>query len=215
MELWLGTESDKIRFPILPTSLGVDRSVDISTEGLVKRSEIPIFNGQKLKTIKIDSFFPNQEYSFCDYKGFMKPYDFAYKLQKWMQDNTVLRVIVTDTPTNMQCTISDFSTREQDGTRDLYFELTLIEYRNVDVPQVTNSNSNNSNSNNQRPTTSKPSTTQKKHKVKKGDNLWDIAKKYYGKGSLFTKIQQANISKYPSLDKTPSFIKDGWELIIP
>src|SRR5699024_6358077 len=41
------------------------------------------------------------------------------------------------------------------------------------------------------------SNQQKTHKVIKGDCLWDIAQKYYGKGSLYTKIKEANKSKYP------------------
>ena len=51
-------------------------------------------------------------------------------------------------------------------------------------------------------------------KVKKGDCLWDIAQKYYGKGSLYPKIKEANKSKYPSLSKS-NIIQINWELIIP
>lgn len=45
--------------------------------------------------------------------------------------------------------------------------------------------------------------------VKKGDNLWSIARKYYGKGSLYTRIAQANKLKNPNL------IYPGQKLIIP
>ena len=219
MEIYLGTDNDKIRFPVVPPSIGVNRSNNIDTESVIKLGEVPIFNGTSLKTIEFTSFFPNQEYSFCDYTGFMKPYEFSEKIQKWMYEGKPLRVIVTDSPTNMQCLIQQFDTVEQDGTRDLYFTLNLLEYRPIEVPNLNNSNTN-SNSNNTQ-NTSRPnkvntnsSNQQKTHKVVKGDTLYDIAKKYYGNGNLYPKIKEANKTKYPSLAKN-NIIQVKWELIIP
>ncbi|MBP3930532.1 MAG: LysM peptidoglycan-binding domain-containing protein, partial [Peptostreptococcaceae bacterium] len=159
----------------------------------------------------------------CDYTGFMKPYEFSHKIQKWMYEGKPLRIIVTDTPTNMQCLIQQFDTVEQDGTRDLYFTLNLLEYRPIEVPNLSNSNSNNNSNNNSnssqntgRPnkTDANSSSQQKKHKVVKGDSLWAIAQKYYGKGSLYPKIKEANKTKYPSLAKS-NVIYTNMELMIP
>ena len=219
MEIYLGTDTDKIRFPVVPSAIGVNRSNNIDTESVLKLGEVPIFNGVSLKTIELTSFFPNQEYSFCDYTGFMKPYEFSDKIQKWMYEGKPLRIIVTDSPTNMQCLIQQFDTVEQDGTRDLYFTLNLLEYRPIEVPNLSNSNTS-SNSNNTQ-NTSRPnkvstnsSNQQKTHKVVKGDTLYDIAKKHYGNGNLYTKIKEANKTKYPSLAKN-NIIQVKWELIIP
>ena len=214
MEIYLGTDNDKIRFPVVPSSIGVNRSNNIDTQAVIKLGEVPIFNGTSLKTIELTSFFPNQEYNFCDYTGFMKPYEFSEKIQKWMYEGKPLRVIVTDSPTNMQCLIQQFDTVEQDGTRDLYFTLNLLEYRPIEVSNLNNSSSNSSSDNLTRPSEEITNNTQKTHKVVKGDCLWDIAQKYYGKGSLYPKIKEANKSKYPSLAKN-NIIYVNWELIIP
>ena len=219
MEIYLGTDNDKIRFPVVPPSIGVNRSNNIDTESVIKLGEVPIFNGTSLKTIALTSFFPNQEYSFCDYTEFMKPYEFSEKIQKWMYEGKPLRIIVTDSPTNMQCLIQQFDTVEQDGTRDLYFTLNLLEYRPIEVPNLSNSNTS-SNSNNTQ-NISRPSEAnnnsnnqQKTHKVVKGDTLYDIAKKYYGNGNSYTKIKEANKNKYPSLANS-NIIYTSWELMIP
>lgn len=217
MEIYLGTDNDKIRFPVVPSSIGVNRSNNIDTQAVIKLGEVPIFNGTSLKTIELTSFFPNQEYNFCDYTGFMKPYEFSEKIQKWMYEGKPLRVIVTDSPTNMQCLIQQFDTVEQDGTRDLYFTLNLLEYRPIEVSNLNNSSSSsssNSSDNLTRPSEEITNNTQKTHKVVKGDCLWDIAQKYYGKGSLYPKIKEANKSKYPSLAKN-NIIYVNWELIVP
>ena len=222
MEIYLGTDTDKIRFPVVPSAIGVNRSNNIDTQSVLKLGEVPIFNGTSLKAIELTSFFPNQEYSFCDYTGFMKPYEFSEKIQKWMYEGKPLRIIVTDSPTNMQCLIQQFDTVEQDGTRDLYFTLNLLEYRPVEVPKLKDTNNSNNNTNKKptenktdRPTDKKDnSNSQKSHKVVKGDCLYYIAKKYYGDGKLYTKIKEANKSKYPSLAKS-NIIYSNWELIIP
>ena len=214
MEIYLGTDTDKIRFPVVPSVFGVSRSNYIDTQSVLKLGEVPIFNGTSLKTIELTSFFPNQEYSFCDYTGFMKPYEFSEKIQRWLYQGTPVRIIITDSPTNMQCLIQQFDTAEQDGTRDLYFTLNLIEYRPIEIPVIKNdTNTSNASNNTTRPTEQVNNTTQKVHKVVKGDSLWAIAQKYYGKGSLYPKIKEANKSKYPSLAKN-NIIYPNWELII-
>ena len=187
MEIYLGTDDDKIRFPVVPSSIGVNRSNNIDTQSVLKLGEVPIFNGTSLKTIDLTSFFPNQEYSFCDYTGFMKPYEFSYKIQKWMYEGKPLRIIVTDSPTNMKCLIQQFDTVEQDGTRDLYFTLNLLEYKEIQVPKLNSSNENKE-QNTTRPSDKDTNSNQNKpqqktYKVVKGDSLWAIARKYYGKGS--------------------------------
>ena len=147
-------------------------------------------------------------------------HEFSDKIQKWMYEGKPLRIIVTDSPTNMQCLIQQFDTVEQDGTRDLYFTLNLLEYRPIEVPNLSNNNQSNNSNNSQnisRPSENNDSSNsnqQKTHKVVKGDSLWAIAQKHYGKGSLYPKIKEANKSKYPSLAKN-NIIYPKWELIVP
>jgi len=49
------------------------------------------------------------------------------------------------------------------------------------------------------------------HEVKKGETLWKIAVQYYGDGSLYTKIFEANKDTI----KDPNLIKVGQRLRIP
>ncbi|MDF2804050.1 MAG: Peptidoglycan-binding lysin protein [Anaerocolumna sp.] len=49
------------------------------------------------------------------------------------------------------------------------------------------------------------------HVVVSGDNLWNLAKKYYGDGSKYTKIYNGNKDKL----KSPSLIYPGQKLVIP
>jgi nucleoid-associated protein YgaU len=213
-EIWLGTDDNKIRFPVTPQERGVSRSADISSENVISLGEVTFFNGMKLKTISLSSFFPAQEYSFCGYSGFMKPYEFSEQIQKWMYAGTVVRLIITETPTNLLCLISHFETKEQDFTGDLYFDLTLTEYKKVNVPKIETSQSSSTENTTRTETSESTTSTQKTHKVVKGDSLWDIAQKFYGKGSLYKKIKEANWDTYPEL-KTSNVIYTRMTLVIP
>lgn len=51
----------------------------------------------------------------------------------------------------------------------------------------------------------------KTYKVKRGDTLWAIAKKYYGSGAKYPTIVNAN----KKLIKNPNKIQVGWKLTIP
>ena len=112
--------------------------------------------------------------------------------------------------------ITNYSYGEKDGTGDVYYSMDLLEYRPITIPTITENTSNNT-QNTSRPTENNPnnnSSTQKTHKVVKGDSLWAIAQKHYGKGSLYPKIKEANKSKYKSLAKN-NIIYVNWELVIP
>lgn len=61
------------------------------------------------------------------------------------------------------------------------------------------------------PSTPSASTAQRTHTVKKGDNLWGIAKKYYGDGSKYTKIYDANTKQIAN----PNLIYVGQVFVIP
>lgn len=59
---------------------------------------------------------------------------------------------------------------------------------------------------------SKTTTTPKRtYTVKRGDCLWNIAKKYYGNGALYTKIYNANKNKISN----PNLIYVGQVFVIP
>lgn len=216
MEIYLNTNTETIRLPILPQSFERFLSTNIAEDKVIGLGDIAMFNGNGLSKITLESFFPNRPYHFNTYSPVPEPYEFVSKIGVARQNGTPVRLIITGTNINRLMLITDFSYGEQDCTGDVYYTIDLIEYRPVTIPKIANNtNSNNSNSNSNRPSDNNSSTTtQKIHKVKKGDCLWDIAKKYYGKGSLYPKIREANTSKYPSLKKS-TIIHIGWELIIP
>ncbi|MCC0660661.1 LysM peptidoglycan-binding domain-containing protein [Clostridioides sp. ZZV14-6154] len=211
MEMWLRQADNAFRFPIFPSSFEVKGNSIVNTTNIIKLGEVVVFGGIGLRSTDISSFFPNQNYPFCDYAGFPKPYDCVALLKDWMEKGYILRFIITETNINFECIITDFSYKEKDGTRDVYFTLNLKEYKRIQIPKVNTNNDEKLSSAKNVPLTKGFDTKQKTHKVGKGDSLWSLAKKYYGNGDLWKKIYDAN----KKLIKNPDLIKDGWVLMIP
>ncbi|MBY2477409.1 LysM peptidoglycan-binding domain-containing protein [Clostridioides difficile] len=210
MEIWLRQADNAFRFPILPPSFEINGNATINTSNILGVGDIAVFGGLGLKTIELSSFFPNQEYSFCNYNGFPKPYDCVNLIQGWMKEGFILRFIITETNVNFECIIADFNYKEQDCSRDVYFNLSLKEYRRIKISKV-NAKDDDLSSSIDLPITKGFETKQKTHKVIEGDTLFKIAKKYYGNGDLWQKIYEANKDKI----KSPNIIQNGWILIIP
>ncbi|HBF9159668.1 TPA: LysM peptidoglycan-binding domain-containing protein [Clostridioides difficile] len=211
MEMWLRQANDAFRFPVFPSSFEINGNINTNTSNVLKLGEIIVCGGVGLRTTEVTSFFPSQEYHFCNYKGFPQPYDCVEKLKKWMEQGLILRYIITETNINMEVIIENFKHGKQDGTNDVYFTLSLKEYKRIQIPSINSSDGKIEVVKNVPVTKGFETGKQKTHKVVKGDSLWSLAKKYYGNGDLWKKIYDAN----KKLIKNPDTIKDGWVLIIP
>lgn len=211
MEMWLRQADNAFRFPIFPSSFEVKGSAVINTTNIIELGEVVVFGGIGLRSTDISSFFPNQNYPFCDYAGFPKPYDCVALLKDWMEKGYILRFIITETNINFECIITDFSYKEQDGTRDVYFTLNLKEYKRIQIPSINSSDEKITSVKDVPITKGFETKKQRTHKVVKGDNLWSLSQKYYGNGDLYEKIVKAN----DKLIKTADHIENGWVLVIP
>ncbi|HFT7146263.1 TPA: LysM peptidoglycan-binding domain-containing protein [Clostridioides difficile] len=211
--MWIRQANDTFRFPVFPSSFEINSKAIVNTSNVLKTGEIAVFGGVGLRTTEISSFFPKNDYTFCDYTGFPSPYDCVNKIEKWMNEGFILRFTVTETNINMEVIIDSFKYEEKDCTGDVYFTLNLKEYKRIQIPKINTSSNDKLSSKLDLPLTKgfEVKNKQKTHKVGKGDSLWSLAKKYYGNGDLWKKIYDAN----KKLIKNPDVIKDGWVLIIP
>ncbi len=50
-------------------------------------------------------------------------------IEEWKSRRVPIRLIITDTPINMACTIRNIEYGEQDGSRDVYYTLALEEFK--------------------------------------------------------------------------------------
>ena len=216
MEFWLKkSNSDKFMLPVNPESFSFTEKHNNTSVNVNSIGEVNLIGKRGLKEGTISSFFPNQNYNFGNNSVRKKPYVYVNTILKWKEEGKPVRLIVGGN-INVQVTIESFKYGEQDGTGDVYYLLGVKEYRAVTVTKVKKKSTSKKKTTKKKTTTKKKRTTENKPKqktytVKKGDCLWNIAKKFYGNGAKYTKIYNANKSKI----KNPNLIYPGQVLVIP
>ncbi len=178
MEFWINNGTDKFRLPINPPSFEVSDSQNNETIQVHTVGEVNLLGNPNLTTMTLSSFFPNQEYHFCQYTGFPKPYECVGKIRGWMRSKYKVQLVITGTDVNMTCTIESFTCGEEDATGDVKFEIALKKYQPIGYTK--------------RVTTKKTNTNKKTYKVKKGDTLAKISKKVTGTSSNASAIYKKN-----------------------
>lgn len=211
MEIWLKKDSKKIQLPVLPESYEISVSHNNQVVNINSLGDINLHGNVGLKSITLSSFFPKRKYYFnaCNHK---KPYYYVELLEKW-KNSGYIRLVITDTPVNMLCTIDTFTFGESGGNGDVNYTLELTEYRIIGAdskkkPSVDKNTTKVTKADSKRETKSVKST---KYTVKQGDTLTGIAKKITGSSSNWRAIYNQNKSV---IGDNPDYIKPGMELTI-
>ncbi len=210
MEIWLRQGMTKFRFAVVPPEYEVTSESNNTQVVINSLGEINLLGKRKLKNISFSSFFPAQKYSFCAYTTFPAPME-SVKLIESMKNNGVMRLTMTGTPVNMDCTIESFTWGENDGTKDINFTLEFKEYRKVKVttkPKKETLSSNVVPAATARGAKEVGSTT---YTVIKGDNLSKIAKKLTGSSANWKAIYEQNKEV---IGGNPNLIYPGQQLVI-
>jgi hypothetical protein len=212
--------------PIAPSKLTVKIKNQNKTLTLINEGEINVLKKAGLTEIKFDATFPNVKYPFATYKnGFVNAKTFLDAIEKLKTNQKPFQFIVTRMypngksifNTNMKVSLEDYEIKEdaKEGM-DVVVSFNLKQYRDYGTKTCTikiETTKKAVSTESTRETTSSPApTTQNKtYTVVKGDCLWNIAKKFYGNGSQYTKIYNANKDKI----KNPNLIYPGQVLTIP
>ena len=131
----LSVDETELIFPVTPERYSVQTAQINKIVSILDLGEALIFGTPKLKRIKFGSFFPSLEhgYPFTVDDG-RTPEECLNLLTKWKEAKEPCRLIIGDSPINLVMAIQELDYREQDGTRDIYFELSLSEWRDLNVP---------------------------------------------------------------------------------
>ena len=212
----------KMLCPIAPSGMETKINGKNKTMTLINEGEVNILKTQGLTDVSFDLLLPNVQYPFATYKsGFQNAKYFLDALEDLKAGNEPFQFIVTRTlpsgkmlfDTNMKVSLEDYTIKESaDEGFDVVVSVKLKQFRSYGTKTC---NVKFADSKPKVATQPKRSTETapkvKTYTVVKGDCLWNIAKKYYGNGSKYTLIHNANKDKI----KNPNLIYPGQVLTIP
>jgi LysM repeat protein len=220
-EFYLG----KMLCPVAPSKLQLKIKGQNKSLTLINEGQVNILKKAGLTEISFDLLLPNVKYPFATYKNeFVNAQYFLDELEKLQTSMKPFQFIVTRTfpngkmlfDTNMKVSLESYDIKEEAKQGfDVIVSVKLKQYREYGTKTCTistESNKTTASVQNTRPTDNSPApSTNKTYTVQKGDCLWNIAKKFYGNGSKYTVIYNANKDKI----KNPNLIYPGQVLTIP
>lgn len=216
---------DKTLLPVTPSKLQLKIGGQNKTYTLIDGTEINVLKSAKLTEISFDVLIPSVKYGFATYKNgkFMSSAKFLKVFEDLKVNKKPFQFIVNRKlpngkllfDTNMKVSLEDYTIKEdaKEGF-DIVVSVKLLQYRDYATKTCDiqfKSSKPTASVNQARSTGSNAPKLPTTHKVVKGDNLWAIAKKYYGDGSLMYGIYNANKDKI----KNPNLIYPNQVLTIP
>jgi len=172
--------------PVTPPSFEVNKGIRVETVNIHGVGDIRVAGYSTLDNVSIASFFPAKEYSFAQKSR--EPYEYAALFASWAENKTVVRFLISGTTVNIPVLIENIRYGEQDGSGDVYYTLTLAEYRYVSVAATAS-----------RPVETIP-VTAATHVVEEGECLRNITRRYTGTSEqkAVDKVAKASGIQYPN-----------------
>jgi LysM repeat protein len=206
-DFYFDTPYGLLTFPITPSELTINVGSNNEVISLINEGDVNILKSPSLIEVEFEARFPMRKYPYSRNVSSFQTYHDVFK--KLKEDKKSFRFIVARTTprgartwdTNLLMALESYEIEESaDEGDDVLITFELKQYKEYGVKTIklpsstSNKSKSTSTSTSKKKRTSKKSTSTKTYVVKRGDCLWNIAKKYYGKGSQWTKIYKANKS---------------------
>lgn len=200
-EMWLNYDNDSktFQFPVLPESIKVEMAGKDITFNIDQIGEI--FHKSKRNALKISfsSFFPSEYGRWCQVteSRFKLPAESHKWITQIMDAENPAHFVLTGGPMPINCyvLVTNYTPEEVGGDPGtIQYSIKMKEYRSTSIRTIRNSKADSSKKVVKTETNKRVSNKEKSktYTIKNGDNLWNIAKKYYGDPSKYTKILSAN-----------------------
>ena len=212
--------------PVAPPKLTVKINNANKTVTLINEGQINLLKKAELTDLEFECRIPQEPYPFAVYKSGFKGADYFLDYFETLKMNQKpFQFIVCRTKptgkrlfdTNIKVSMEDYKiTEDAKEGFDLMVDIKLKQWRDYGTKTVNISfdmSRPKASVEPQRETGASPAPTEAQtYTVVKGDCLWNIAKKFYGNGSKYSVIYNANRSV---IGGNPNLIYPGQVLTIP
>lgn len=180
--------NERLTFPMPPESIESSFGTKFISYDIMSVGDVQIPRGESLQTISWSGTFPGSSRRKQPYiLEYHSPKELQSQILEWKKGGKKLRLLVTETPINIDVYIDSFHITCQ-TMGDYQYDISFCEAREIVIatePKITIGTAASS--------TNRPTPPPKKtYTVKKDDNLWQIAQKEMGNGNRYPELYEAN-----------------------
>lgn len=178
----------EIRIPVMPEHIVVEFGKGMFvTYDILGKGEVAEPTGVGLAGISWNSEFPGQFRTDTSMiRGKLQTPAYYHKIiESWRQNKTPLNILVIGYPINYDVYVSDYNADIRGAFGDIPYEIKFVQDKNITVSKTIVKNTASS-------TTKRATTKVTQYTIKSGDTLWGISTKFYGTGTKWELIYNAN-----------------------
>lgn len=194
-------------FPVTPSQVQTKVGNCNETVQILQMGQANLLKNAGLEEVQFRALFPGRQYHFVQVEeGFREPSYFLERLKDFKKAQKPVQLIIfrrlADGSqifcSNVEMGLEEYNILEQGGEQgDFWVEIALKEYRKMQ--SIAYRPASDGNTLEKQPAQRPAKEMAKTYVVKKGDNLWNIAKKELGDGSKFGELAKKNGISNPSL----------------
>ncbi|MEW8957782.1 MAG: hypothetical protein AB2448_01525 [Moorella sp. (in: firmicutes)] len=121
-----------LRIPVIPEEFQVESPFNNETYTTISQGDIKLIGLRGLKSISWQSFFPAKEYPF-NRDNTYKAWEYVRVLEEFRDRRLPVRLVIPEAEINMAATIDEFNYGLKDGSGDVYYSITLSEFKFVQI----------------------------------------------------------------------------------
>jgi hypothetical protein len=220
--MFLIINNKEYEIPVLPEKLSIQTAGKNDKTTVIGLGEINILRQKGLREVSWESLFPAHLAPYVTAGKPMAPMEYVKAIQEVRdaEEPIIFLIIGADLDINIRFGIDSFDYEERGReVGDIYYEIKLTEWKDYSPKRIIMPPAPTKPAQVKAPARPGKPAAAKTHTVVKGDCLWVIARKYYGNGSRYPEIYNANktiIDKRNKGTGNPKYtIYPGQVFIIP
>lgn len=210
------TGSQVLQLPMNPQKITAQTAAKTQTFEVLSLGEIELPRGKAPARLSWEGIFPGEARKNASFvKNWIKPDSLVAQLSEYRNAGTRLRLLVTETPLNLDVFIKEFEHTWGGGFGDCEYRITLVEWRDLKIYTEDEWEARGAAvQDNALPPARIEPPVPAQYTVAAGDTLWAIAKKTLGDGGRWREIYEDEANRV-AIGPDPNILQAGMVLQIP